>query len=513
MRMTVFGPFLALTLLSLVFIAPSSTSDPVGTSDVLVFPADSSSQTIDLGDSATYRWIVFNNGSSPYYVDATVDNLPGGFSAGAVPGKFILDPGNNTVIEVLLISPPETDRDSVVLTFSVEVMNIHTSITDVESHNISIELTGTTPEVSPYGKIFGTFENFLPQPLDNKWGAFLFTVLIWIAIGLLLVGVVIPIGRKRSRETESTIDDTIINLVKGPIFAIIVLVGVFSSLEILGLESDIMSTLGTIYGLLVIVLLVWVAYQIFRRVLIAYGKRVARRTKSTLDDRLIPVIDKIGAVVIVIVGFVFIVQYFGYDITFFIAGLGVLGLIIAFAAQDTLSNFFSGIHIMLDRPFAVGDRLVLESGEVCRVIDVGLRSTRLYDLSDHNTIILPNNKVASMKILNQTRPDERARARVDVGVGPGSDAKKVEEILLEVVNSHPNVLKDDDLKPFVRFLDFGESSSNFMVKCWVDDLVNQGKVESDVRAEIERRFAEEGIDIPYPHRVVQLEETGSAHNP
>jgi small-conductance mechanosensitive channel len=300
------------------------------------------------------------------------------------------------------------------------------------------------------------------------------------------------------------VDDTIVGLVKGPVFALIVIYGAFSSLGILGLDENVMSILGMVYGVLFILLLTWVAYQVFRKVLIQYGRSFARKTKSTLDDRLVPIIDKIGAVVIVIVGFIFVIQYFGYDITFFIAGLGVLGLIIAFAAQDTLSNFFSGIHIMLDRPFAVGDRILLESGETCRVLDVGLRSTRLYDISSHNIIILPNNKVASMKILNEARPDKRTRARVDVGVESGADVREVEELLLRIANSHPNVLKDEDSAPFVRLLNFGESTLDFMLKCWVDELANRGKVESDLRSEINRVFAEEGIDIPFPQTVVTL---------
>ncbi len=494
--------FLACMLLT---IPDHISANAVGSSDILVFPADSSSQTVDLGESASYRWILFNNGTSPYYVNATAGTLPDGFSATVEPGKFILNPGNDTLVGVLFRSPPETDLEEVLLTLSVEVSDIDTGDMDSEDFVVHIQLTGRTPEVSHFGKILGVYDNFLPEPLDNRWGAFLITVLIWVAIGLLLIAIVLPTAGRRAKKTENVIDDTIVELVKGPIFAIIVIIGAFSSLGILGLDKDVMSVLETVYGVIIILLLTWVSFHVFRRVLIQYGKSLARKTKSTLDDRLVPIIDKIGAVAIIIVGFVFVIQYFGYDITFFIAGQGVLGLIIAFAAQDTLSNFFSGIHLMLDRPFSVGDRLVLESGETCRVLDVGLRSTKMYDISSHNIIILPNNKVASMKILNETRPDERSRARVDVGVECGADVQKVERLLLEIASSHPNVLKDEGSAPFVRFLEFGDSSLNFMVKCWVDKLTNRGKVESDLRTEINRRFAEEGIDIPFPLTVVKLQ--------
>lgn len=494
-----------IVLMALLLSCNEVLADEVGSSGILVFRGGPSSDTVDLGDSATYRWTFFNNGSSPYYVNATVGTLPKGFSASLEPGKLVLNPGDDVIAEMLFESPTETDEKDLVLTMIVEVTEIETGETQRERFNTSIELTGRTPTASPIGKVFGVYDNFLPEPLDNRWGAFLFSLSVWIAIGFLLTGIIVPIGRRRAKRTESLIDDTIVDLVRGPVLAIIILHGAFTSLSILGLEEGMMSILGTVYGIILILLLTWVGYQIFRRVLIRYGKTLAKKTESTLDDRLIPVVDKIGAVVIVIFGAVFVMQYLGYDITLFLAGLGVLGLVIAFAAQDTLSNFFSGIHLMLDRPFAVGDRLTLESGEPCTVMDVGLRSTRLYDLVDHNVIILPNNKIAKMKILNQTRPDERARVAVELGVAYGTDIQKVEDILLDIIISHPHVLKDEETKPFSRFLGFEESSLKFMAKGWVDRLENKWQTEADLKKEIERRFKKEGIEIPFPQRVVRLE--------
>ncbi|MFQ6128325.1 MAG: mechanosensitive ion channel family protein [Thermoplasmata archaeon] len=501
-NLVVFG---VIVLLAVLLNCNAVLADQVGSSEVLVFRADSSSQTVDLGDSAIYRWIFFNNGTSPYYVNATVDGLPEGFSVSLLPGRFILDPRNDTLVEMSFATPTEAEEEGLILTMTVEVTEIETGETQSESFDTSIELTGRTPRGSPVGKIFGLYDNFLPEPLNNRWGAFLFSLLAWIVVGFLLIGIVVPIGRKRAKRTESLIDDTIVALIRGPIFAIIVLFGAFTSLSILGLGEDLVSSLATVYGIVMILLVTWIAYQIFRRVLIRYGKTLARKTESTLDDRLVPVVDKIGAVVIVVFGVVFIMQYLGYDITLFLAGIGVLGLVIAFAAQDTLSNFFSGIHLMLDRPFAVGDRIVIESGETCTVMDVGLRSTKLYDLAEHNVIVLPNNKIAKMKVLNQTRPDERGRVSVEVDVAYGTSIQQVEEILFDIISSHPHVLKDEDTMPFVRFLGFGESSLKFMAKGWVDKLENKWGTEADLRKEIERRFATEGIRIPFPQRVVWLE--------
>jgi len=181
-----------------------------------------------------------------------------------------------------------------------------------------------------------------------------------------------------------------------------------------------------------------------------------------------------------------------------------MGLVIAFAAQDTLSNFFSGIHLLLDGPFKIGDIIYLETGEYCRVENVGMRSTKLYSILDHELIILPNNAIANQKIVNIVKPDKKIRKKVEVNVAYGSDLKKVKKILYNAAKSHPNVVDKPKYEPEVRFTGFGDSSINFLVYLWIDQVLNQWKVLSDVRTEIETRFKEENITIPFPQRTVWL---------
>ena len=97
---------------------------------------------------------------------------------------------------------------------------------------------------------------------------------------------------------------------------------------------------------------------------------------------------------------IFALNASGIEITALLAGAGIMGIVIAFAAQDTLSNFFSGIHLLLDRPFKIGDVIYMEPGKYWRVINVGMRSTRLYSIFDHELVIMPNNSVANQKIIN-----------------------------------------------------------------------------------------------------------------
>ena len=181
-----------------------------------------------------------------------------------------------------------------------------------------------------------------------------------------------------------------------------------------------------------------------------------------------------------------------------------MGLVIAFAAQDTLSNFFSGIHLLLDRPFKIGDVIHLEPEKYWRVENVGMRSTRLYSIFDHELIIMPNNAVANQKIINIVKPDAKIRKKIKVSVAYGTDLKKVSKILIEIAKNHPNVVKEKGFEPLVRLVDFGESGIDFIISLWIDEVMNQWEVLSDVRMEIDAHFKKEHITIPFPQRTVWL---------
>ena len=197
------------------------------------------------------------------------------------------------------------------------------------------------------------------------------------------------------------------------------------------------------------------------------------------------------------------------NITVFIAGFGIAGLVIAFAMQDTLANFFAGIHILSDRPFKVGDTILIE-GDYCRVEKIGLRSTWLYNRFDHDIVIFPNKRIAEDKIVNLTEPDQKFKVRVSVGVAYGSDLDKVQKIMIEALESQEGVIVDDtNRKAFVRFQEFGDSSLDFKVIAWIGDIFDQWKIAHDARLQIKRRFAEEGIEIPFPQRVVHTVEEGA----
>ena len=190
-------------------------------------------------------------------------------------------------------------------------------------------------------------------------------------------------------------------------------------------------------------------------------------TVGKSDTQYGPLLEILGSLLIIVFGVTNFLSTYHVDFGVLIAGVGVVGLVIALAAQDTLSNFFSGILLLLDQGFKTGD-MIKFSDTYCIIREVGLRSTKIYDIINHVIIIIPNNALANQDIVNLTKPDRYYRLRILVGVSYDSDAREVEKTLIEVSKENKDVEQDDPTRlPIVRFQAFGDSTLNFALVVWI----------------------------------------------
>lgn len=209
---------------------------------------------------------------------------------------------------------------------------------------------------------------------------------------------------------------------------------------------------------------------------------------------------------VLIIGALIILNVLGLSITPLVTALGVGGLAVALALQDTLSNLFAGIHILVEKSVRVGDFVRLETGLEGYVEDITWRTTRIRTLPN-NIIIIPNSKLSQSVVINYHLPEKRMSLLLPVSVSYSSDPEKVEKILLEEARRAsaeiPGLLAEPE--PMVRFIPgFGESSLDFTLICQVREFVDQYRVQHELRKRIFQRFKEEGIEIPFPQRTVYL---------
>jgi MscS family membrane protein len=221
-----------------------------------------------------------------------------------------------------------------------------------------------------------------------------------------------------------------------------------------------------------------------------------------IQERTIPLFNMGLKMLVVGFGAYIFLLIWGVNPTAWLASAGVIGIAVGFAARDSLANLFSGIFLVADSPYKIGDYIVLDTGERGEVTQMGMRSTRLLTRDDVE-VTIPNAVMANAKIVNESGgPWEKERIRVPVGVAYGSDVDEVCEVLHSVAVSHSEIVKQP--APRVRMRAFGSSSLDFELLAWIDRPVLRGRIRHDLLKDIYNAFIEHGIEIPFPQSDVHL---------
>jgi small-conductance mechanosensitive channel len=225
-----------------------------------------------------------------------------------------------------------------------------------------------------------------------------------------------------------------------------------------------------------------------------YGSRIARdRERETIAREMLPLADKIITILIFLIGLATVFEHFGVEIRSILVTLGVGSLAIGLALQDTLANMFGGFTIMLDRPFRIGDRIQLETGEVGDVQGIGMRSTSVL-LPNGNLLIVPNAHLVKNVITNHSYPDSRSVLSVHVSVAAGSDVALAKQLMLDAARENSRIMKDPPPKVF--FKSFGEAALNLVLVCHVPDFRDTMTAADELNYDIDLKFKGAHIHLP-----------------
>lgn len=328
--------------------------------------------------------------------------------------------------------------------------------------------------------------------------------LAWALISVFALFIVRSISFKFlhrwAEETETKLDDIIIKAFKSPSVYWCIAIGLYIGVAISDISEKYVFYLTKIIHVIVVLSITIASANLADKLFRDYIK------KSPLPIPTTGLAYGILKGTILIIGLLIILSVLGISITPFITALGVGGIAIALALKDTLENLFAGIHILVEKSIRVGDFIRLETGQEGYVDDITWRTTRIRMLPN-NIVVIPNSKLAQSIVTNYYLPEKRMSLLIPIGVSYSSDPEKVEKILVEetkkAVGEIPGLLGEPE--PFVRFIPgFGESSLDFTLICQVQEFVDQYPVQHELRKRMFKRFHEEGIEIPFPHRTVYL---------
>lgn len=326
--------------------------------------------------------------------------------------------------------------------------------------------------------------------------------LVVVITGYVMRKIVFLRLAKWAEHTETQLDDIVIAAIKGPFILWFLMLGLYLALELTKFPENIVNLISKALLVLGIFSVTLVMANIIGQMIKFYSSKV----ESTLPVNSLT--QNISRVVIFGIGILVILNSIGISITPILATLGIGGLAVALALQETLSNLFSGFHITVARQIKIGDYIKLDSGEEGYITDINWRTTKIRMLPN-NIVLIPNEKLTKAIVTNYYLPDKEMAVLVNLGVHYDSDLKKVEKVTCEAAKE---IMKNipggvPEFEPFIRYHTFDDSSIGFTVILRVKEFVDQYLVKHEFIKLLHERYKKERIIIPYPIRTIHYAET------
>ncbi len=329
-------------------------------------------------------------------------------------------------------------------------------------------------------------------------------LILFITAGWIVYHIFEKFLAKWAKKTKTKLDDEILANIKAPVYAFVILLGAFYSLGSLSVLQPYGDLLSAAFKVAQIALVALIIIRILNVLIAWYGERSKKRGKS-MSDHLLFIMKKILQIIVVIFAFLAVLAAFNVDLTGAMVGLGVTGIVIGFALQNILGDFFSAFTIYFDKPYEVGDFIII--GEDMGVVKkIGIKSTRLQTLQGEE-LVVSNNDMINSRIHNYKKMKKR-RIVFTFGViygTPLTKLKRIPEIIKDIVNTK-NIEHVDTLDR-VHFKKFGDFSLNFEVVYYIKtgDYSKYMDTQQEVNFQIKEAFEKEGIEMAFPTQTIFLE--------
>ena len=336
--------------------------------------------------------------------------------------------------------------------------------------------------------------------LQNKYVVSVIIFLAAVIFAKLILFIFKKYFEKLAKKTKTEVDDLIVERTEKPIFLLIIAIGLKGAVYNItthGVANKIVDSLMAL-------LFVFIIIRVIDIVMEAWAITFSKKTKTNLDDTLMPLAHKAVRVIFMIVAFMWVLSIWEIDITPYLAGAGIAGLVLGMALQDTMKNVFGGITLILDKTFKEGDKVSIDETTIGTIHEIGLRSTKLVTF-DNEVVYIPNGYLANTKVQNYTRPSPKVRVKVQFGVEYGTEIAKVKKTVMAILTKDKEILTEP--APAVQFLAMGDSSLNFQAAFWVDKWSEAYSKKLAITESIYDVLNKAKIGIPFPTRTIYMKPT------
>jgi len=332
----------------------------------------------------------------------------------------------------------------------------------------------------------------------TDWINFGISFLIVFGCLLLVVRLLLGLLIRLVHRTSSEYDEAYLRSIRPQINLLALVISLnFATTRLLSIPADVKQVLLQLYFALIVLIIAVLVWKLIDYLVLWYHDLAEKSGQTTHREAALQLGQRAGKMLVVIVSIIVILDRFGINVSALVTALGIGGLAISLAAQDTLSNMISGIMLLMDQPFQIGDRIEIQGLTAALstwgdVVDIGLRSTRIRT-RDNRMVIVPNTNISKNQVINYTFPDPRYRVQIDIGVIYGSDLRVVREVITQAIRSVEGVLADKPVD--VLFMEVNEMKMSLRVRWWIESYTDPRREFDKVNEAIYLALKEAKIEM------------------
>jgi MscS family membrane protein len=332
----------------------------------------------------------------------------------------------------------------------------------------------------------------------KQWAITFAIILVSIVLGKFFYWVSKNYLKKSAEKTQTKVDDILVDIIEEPFVFAITLLGIWIASKYITLTENISIWFSNGFEFLITITLAWFIVRLTDSFFKDYLAPLTKKTKSKLDETLLPVIRKGIKMLIWALAIIIALNNAGYNVGAILAGLGIGGLAFALAAKDLLANIFGGFNIFADKPFKIND-IINISGKVGKVKEIGLRSTRIQTF-EGRMLVIPNSKFTE-GIIENISMEPSKKITLNLGLTYNTTPEKIQEaikILKNIAQKH----KDTEEKVLASFVNFGESSMDILFIYYIKKGGNTLDIKNSINTEILKQFNKHKIEFAFPTRTI-----------
>lgn len=329
--------------------------------------------------------------------------------------------------------------------------------------------------------------------------------LLVILLGYVVAGWLIGVGlRWLVRRSGIEIADVFLRKIGGQLrWLLVILLATVATFRLDFLSESAIRIFRAAYLSIALWIVVYIVWTFLDIAIQLYEEQIKSKNGDTKYESMLPLVQKVARFLLLAVAIIIWLDAFGVNVTALIAALGIAGLALSLAAQDTLSDAIAGLVILTDQPFRVGHRIEIEGIDTWGdVVEIGTRTTKIRT-RDNRMVIVPNSTIGNNQVVNYTFPDPQYRVQIDIGIGYGTDIDAVQKLIIDTVQEIDGVLPDRPVDAIYN--EMGDSSMIFRVRWWIESYTEKRHMYGLVNTALQDALDTAGVEMPFPTQTINME--------